>query len=379
MNSPGPNRFLIAAFLAMVAGVPLLQTVVEARRGEWPQVLELVTRRPTQPNLRAGEHALEDASVVARALRPWMQAAQFFGLREAGEKAMIGRAGWLFYQPGLSFLTQRPRPGDSTPREALAAVLDFRDQLAARGIRLILLPAPNKESIYPDQLAGRAAPTTHVTGAETGEFLAQCEHAGLEVVDLFAVYRHARAQSAMGLYLAQDSHWSPAGMRLAAAAVAERILARGLLARGSVAYDVLPAPIQRFGDLVRMLRSPPIETRLAPEPIAAEQIIRHADAAPYADDPASPVLVLGDSFLRIYEQDEPGHAGFIAHLARALGRPLTSIVNDGGASTLVRQELFRRPQWLAGKKVVVWEFVERDLRLGTEGWQRVPLPPEVKP
>ncbi len=379
MKTAWPNRFLIAALLAMLAGVPLLQTVVEARRGEWPQVLELVTRRPTQANLRAGEHALEEASVVARALRPWMQAAQFFGLREAGEKAMIGRTGWLFYQPGLACLTQRPRPGDSTPGEALAAALDFRDQLAARGIRLILLPAPNKESVYPDKLAGRTTPPTRIIGAETREFLAQCEQAGLDVLDLFAVYRHTREQSATGLYLAQDSHWSPAGMKLAARAVAERILARGLLAPGAISYDLRPAPLQRPGDLVRMLRAPPIEARLAPEPIAAEQIVRHADAAPYADDPASPVLVLGDSFLRIYEQDDPGHAGFIAHLARALGRPLASIVNDGGASTLVRQELFRRPQWLAGKKVVVWEFVERDLRLGTEGWQRIPLPPESKP
>jgi hypothetical protein len=57
-----------------------------------------------------------------------------------------------------------------------------------------------------------------------------------------------------------------------------------------------------------------------------------------------------------------------------LGRPLASIVNDGGASTLVRQELHRRPALLANKKVVVWEFVERDLRLGTEGWAKVPLP-----
>jgi hypothetical protein len=29
-------------------------------------------------------------------------------------------------------------------------------------------------------------------------------------------------------------------------------------------------------------------------------------------------------------------------------------------------------------KVVVWEFVERDIRLGAEGWQTVPLPPEIK-
>ncbi|HOH50587.1 MAG TPA: hypothetical protein PLI98_07620, partial [Candidatus Hydrogenedentes bacterium] len=96
---------------------------------------------------------------------------------------------------------------------------------------------------------------------------------------------------------------------------------------------------------------------------------------PYADDPASEVLVLGDSFLRIYQRDDPGAAGFTAHLARALGRPLASVINDGGASTLVRQELSRKPELLRNTKVVVWEFTERDIRHGMEGWQDVPLPP----
>ncbi len=83
---------------------------------------------------------------------------------------------------------------------------------------------------------------------------------------------------------------------------------------------------------------------------------------------------MGDSFLRIYEQDEPGSGGLIAHLARELGFPLASLVNDGGASTLVRQALARQPALLANKRVVVWEFVERDVRFGMEGWQKVPLP-----
>jgi len=70
--------------------------------------------------------------------------------------------------------------------------------------------------------------------------------------------------------------------------------------------------------------------------------------------------------------------GFIAHLAQYLRRPVSSVVNDGGASTLVRQELARRPQLLRGKTVVIWEFVERDLRFGIEGWKPVPLPmPEL--
>jgi len=41
----------------------------------------------------------------------------------------------------------------------------------------------------------------------------------------------------------------------------------------------------------------------------------------------------------------------------------------------VRQQLYRRPELLANKKVVIWQFVERDIRDGAEGWQNVPLPP----
>jgi hypothetical protein len=49
-------------------------------------------------------------------------------------------------------------------------------------------------------------------------------------------------------------------------------------------------------------------------------------------------------------------------------------VNDGGASTLVRQQLSRRPELLRGKRLVIWEFVERDIYYGAEGWKAVPLP-----
>ena len=69
----------------------------------------------------------------------------------------------------------------------------------------------------------------------------------------------------------------------------------------------------------------------------------------------------------------PGPPGSSRTPARELGRPLTSIVNDGGASTLVRQDLARRPTLLRNKKLVIWEFAERDIRHGTEGWQIVPL------
>jgi hypothetical protein len=115
------------------------------------------------------------------------------------------------------------------------------------------------------------------------------------------------------------------------------------------------------------------------------------------------VLVLGDSFCRIYQYPEPqslgnmpatattgrpegsgakrllpGSAGFISHLALALGSPVDAIVSDGGSATDVRRKLSTNPEILEGKQVIIWEFVERDIALGSQGWQDVALPKKLQ-
>jgi hypothetical protein len=40
---------------------------------------------------------------------------------------------------------------------------------------------------------------------------------------------------------------------------------------------------------------------------------------------------------------------------------------------LVRQSLCRKVNLLNGKKCVIWEIVERDLRYGEDGWKDTPL------
>jgi lysophospholipase L1-like esterase len=238
---------------------------------------------------------------------------------------------------------------------------------------------PNKESIYPEMLTRRARRMGTVMCPQTRRLLEQLNASGVEVVDLFEAFQDAkRAQSESSgqlLYLAQDSHWSPVGVELAAQAVAQRILERGWIEPGTLPYDENPVRLLRLGDVVEMLQSPQIERRVGPNEIVCTQVVRRDTGAVYEDEPDSAILILGDSCLRIYERDEPGAAGFVAHLARELKQPLTSIVNDGGASTLVRQQLYGRPELLVNKKVVIWEFVERDIAFGTEGWQLVLLPP----
>lgn len=366
------HRCLVAIFIAVIALVPLGQAASELLSGRLPQVLTVFQRLPSADNLKDYEDRLEEASVVVATVRPALQTFHHRLLGEPGGPVLAGRDGWLFYRPGVVASSERPAPHEATPQQALAAVRDLRDQLASRGIRLLVMPAPNKESIHPEPLTGRPA-TGAPAAADTRAFLAGCREHGIEVVDLFALFREQRNAVGDPLYLHQDTHWTPAAAELAARAVATRLHELGWIAPGATTYTYRAVTDERLGDLVGMLQAPGIAARFVPERSPARQVVG-SDGMPYRAPPVGDVVVLGDSFMRIYDQDGPGAAGFIAHLAARLGRPVVGIVNDGGASTLVRQALARRARLLDHATVVIWEFVERDLRLGQEGWTPVRLP-----
>ena len=223
---------LIAGFLAILAAPAMIQTAVELRRGETNQALNVFRQAPTAKNLREYEREMEDASCVEKELRPWVQYAQFRFLGDAGDKALIGRdpskgARWMFYKPGVRYLTERPlppKPG-AAANEPLPAIRDFRDQLAQRGIRLLVMIAPNKESICPQMLSRRAEDDDVLMAVQTRQLLDEMKAAGVDAVDLFEVFRATKCGQTQGptapLYLAQDSHWSPAGVEVAAKAVAQ--------------------------------------------------------------------------------------------------------------------------------------------------------------
>jgi hypothetical protein len=368
-------------FLGIIASVPLIQIIIEARGQEGIRALDVFGQAPTAANLRAYEKSLEAANWAAGLARPWIQFAQFAWLKDAGEKANFGSPGWYFYKPGLNYMLSRresPKTVSST-NDPLPAILDFRDQLAAHGIRLIVMPVPNKESIYPDRLTSRVI-AGYVVAPRTQDLLERLRAAQVEVIDLFKEFGEARRQGGSNgeaaLYLQQDTHWSPIGVDLAAKAAAGRLLELGWVHCGGRDYIERPCPVRRLGDILRMLQVPLIERQVEPESVSCVQVVRGDTGKLYEDAIDSEILVLGDSFMRVFQQDEPRGAGFVAHLAKELKQPLLALVNDGGGSTLVRQELRARPGFLKKKKVVLWEFVERDIGLGVEGWKMVALTPE---
>jgi hypothetical protein len=118
----------------------------------------------------------------------------------------------------------------------------------------------------------------------------------------------------------------------------------------------------------------PLANDLYPQQtVQIEQVSALSDA-----EQPSEVLLLGDSFSNIYSLSALGwgeKAGFAEHLSYWLKQPVEKIaINDNG-SFATRQELLRATNAgvdpLAGKKVVIWEFVSRELVQGD--WKLIDL------
>ncbi len=327
----------------------------------------------TSRYLRAFENKVEDENALVLAFRPKYQLAVWNVFKDPGEKVVLGagEGRWLFYRQDVEFLVQ-PSPLDVRSAKLdnpIQAILKFRDQLKAKGVELLVVITPGKPSIYPERLTGIDGLKLAGHGKAILDSLTKL---GLNTVDLYTPLLSAKADDAKlgALYLDDDTHWTPRGAELAAGEIAKKVNAmvdagQVNIGEPSMDYVVSDSLADRMGDIGEMSGLNKFNV------FKVQQVTGHV-VSPFKDDfRKSKILILGDSFSRIYQTDSPVNAGWIAHFAKNISRPVSSIVSDGGASTLVREKLARKAGVLKGKKLLIWEFVERDLRFGAEGWKDV--------
>ena len=371
----------------------------------------------TSRYLRAFENKVEDENALVLAVRPRYQLAVWNIFNDPGEKVVLGAAGkcigkscgretaeasdrWLFYRQDVEFLVQ-PSPLDVRSAKLdnpIKAIEKFRDQLKAKGVELLVVVTPGKPSIYPERLTGNAS-TVMATESHGKKILDSLAKLGFNTVDLYTPLLAAKKDDAsLGpLYLNDDTHWTPRGAELAAAEIAKKVremVDAGFVDIGeeSMNYAASDSVADRMGDVGEMSglnkfgtfkvqkvvghvvsQQEVSERKEAPaDSLSDSTVVYDTTITPFKDDfRKAQILILGDSFSRIYQTDSPVNAGWIAHFAKNMNRPVASIVSDGGASTLVREKLARKAGVLKGKKLLIWEFVERDLRFGAEGWKDV--------
>lgn len=414
--------FIALAFVLLIGLIPVVQKVddlrafVEGDRLTWvPRVFDLLSAVPEVRNefqqaegpwfarvlvanralLRAMdrfEDDLEDASALGQRVRPWMQQA-LARLGAGNEQALVGRDGWLFFRPGLEYLTG---PGFLEPRQiarrAVAAeswlpapqpdprvaLIDFHRQLESRDIQLVVLPTPVKATIHPEQFSAGLDPMVPLDNPSFERFIDDLEAAGVLVFDPIPLLMQAKGETGAFQYLATDTHWRPESMERVSAALAAFLREHGLEPQTHpVGYEIVEQQVVNFGDITRMLDLPAGQ-RIFPEESVVVRQVRDRRGDLWRADSDADVLLLGDSFSNIFSLEAMGWgeaAGFAEHLSLALQRPVDRIARNDQAAFATREalarELARGRDRLDGKRIVIYQFASRELAVGD--WKRIDL------
>ena len=330
------------------------------------------------------EEEVEDRSFLTKTLLGPVQEVltRIFGL--GNEEAYIGRDGWLFYRADVDHLTGPPflspewldarsmagneyaGPPQPDPRKA---ILQFQEQLADRGIRLLIMPTPVKPSIEGRALVlapGRVSPP--IVNASFKPFLGEMKSSGVQVFNPVPLLANFEEKSGTPAYLKTDTHWSFEGMQ----AVARELAANLETENPGGGYETSEETVTNLGDIAVMLRLPEAENVIQPETVQ----LQRPQGEPTSD---KRILLLGDSFTNIYSQEGLGwgaDAGLAEQLQAASGRPVEKIALNAGGAHAARTELIRRLSRgrdpLAGVDTVVWQFATRELSQGD--WRLMELP-----
>jgi hypothetical protein len=159
------------------------------------------------------ERAIEASSWLKRAVQPEMQGLLSAALRVGNRKVAIGPDGWLFYRPGIDYVAGRgfaaASPARPAPQEAIRSL---HRACVAAGVRLVVVPIPDKAMIHPEHLVGREWDGSTPDNPEYDRLVRD-----LPEVEFFRPLDVLRDIARTGpAFLRQDTHWTPEAMEAVA-------------------------------------------------------------------------------------------------------------------------------------------------------------------
>ncbi|MCF8055861.1 MAG: hypothetical protein K9K37_04370 [Desulfocapsa sp.] len=376
--------------LAVLEDVPAIIRDVSEDPFSFPTWI--AANRRLLERIQQTEEDIEEQGTMASWMRPWAQRILLM-VGVGNEKAYPAPQSWLFYRidvdsvSGPGFLDEYQLQKQATVAaewetplqpNPVPAIIDFHQQLAARGIKLLLVPVPVKPEILPDKFTSRFSAGHLVRNPSYLLFLDKLQEADVWVADVAEWIMEYQLTHQQPAFLQTDTHWTPSAMQWVARQLSAE-LSNNLVLKsdGRIATEKKKFPVSNQGDITSMLDLPatwnpyPAETAITERVLLPDGSLWHASAD-------AEVLVLGDSFSNIYSLDAMGwgeSAGLVEHLSHLLQRPVDRIVrNDQGAfitRQLLAKELARGRDRLAEKKVVVYQFATRELAFGD--WRPIPF------
>lgn len=275
---------------------------------------------------------------------------------ESGPTVIVGGDNWLFYAQDQMIEHSQGVPrtlSGFTPqnlRDWQALLEQRRDWLARRGIKYLFVVAPDKQSIYSEQLPARMKKVHPETKLD--QFFTYLRgHSTIEVVDLRPALLDARRIAPT--YLKTDTHWNAFGGFVACQEIAKKLPGLEPLSLDSFELEKTAGP---GGDLAIMLGLKMTEENavsLTPKPglpvleMSVKDLARHPEyrAPSFTKNPGGKgaALVFCDSFGTALIPFLGCHFGKVTYLREP----------ELNAGWIEREE----------PEVVISEMVERDFNL----------------
>ena len=278
-------------------------------------------------------------------------AARYLMFGEGRKGVVVGSDGWLFSNE------EYRAADDETKRinEAVRAVAQVRDQLAARGTALVVLPLPGKADIYREHTA---YPSLSEAMADRYERFRDA----LAVENVVTVDTRSAllsGKSGRQVFLKGDTHWSPEGAAIVAGATA-RVAGSMIAPQPFTLTAGKTLPVE--GDLTKFIVSPRYASlvSLVPEEVTLQRAAAEQPAVDSALDifggQQIDVALVGTS----YSANEKW--SFAPALMSAMGADIVNFAEEGNGPFRPMRD-YLSSDLATGKppKLVLWEFPVRYL------------------
>lgn len=352
-HSPFPGsliRLNAAAWLVALA-IGLVVAVPAALRYEKKPDLTLVDGRLALDfeHYITREHPFREVS-----LNGWA-ALDYVLFREGKPGVVVGEDGWLFSSEEFPL----PSAIDKHLGVNVARIRQVVDDLAAQGIRVVLLPVPEKAEIHNEHVPARLQERILSMDRVGREF----DAAGLEWLDLRRPFATANGHG-IPPFFRSETHWTPEGARIAAASIRDWMLQQPGLEWRPQAYGVERRPPQALdSDLEGYLPLRPLFNGLLPaaEQYSPTRVVAHGVASnedALFGNTGNTVALVGTSYSADERWNLPGW------LRLGLQTDIDNI-SEKGKGPFAPMERFRTmvAEGQTGAKAVVWEMPVRVLAM----------------
>jgi alginate O-acetyltransferase complex protein AlgJ len=327
----------------------------DGRAGDGTDRRALVDGRPAV----AVDAAIEAHHPFREVAVPIIAALRYTILRQGNPGVVVGRDGRLFTREEVEW------HGDDSVRLAdrVDYIIDVDRRLATAGVDLVVLLVPSKARIDVEHLPLRLrSAADHPRLRRTRDELGR---EGIRVVEPAEILegRH---------FFLRDTHWTPEGAGIAAAAIARALTHR---VPSETEFELREQPAQLLvGDLMNFVPLGALNDLLGPgaevfRPVVAVPVTDESATADLFGTPEIPVALVGTS----YSADD--RWSFVDQLRRHLGADVLE-VSRAGSGPFVPMDAYLRSETFdeIPPRAVIWEIPERYLTL-----PETPMPPDAAP